>query len=502
MNLLISVNNVRFTTTRVADDASDRLKDRLGLRGRNAVARLAIAKSLSLGTPAPEISHAEDDESGGAIKGETLFGADLSIWVALLVQSAGLQQPTPKDIEQLVRRHWRRGVTLLTQDLEDDDVGNERFLTRLAGGATGAGRKTQSIDTVRQVGVSTGPISLSLGHPADGDEDDCVSWTLNGLGWAPHVAIMGGAGSGKTRTAREMWRELRDQVGPGLGMVIIDPKGDLGSNRELVAALGATVIRVQKEPVPLDVLKLSSGADTLDAAIRFGESLVRSTTNPLGQVQSVRLQDAVKRSLDGKAPHTLAKILNQLQQVYATQSMKDDSLIASMRQLTGWTLFEPTHSPEEFFSRTWILSLNEANETVARLVAGLVTDALYNWMRPAPDAPVDASGYRGVRVVFAVDEAHHLLGKKQQSLGKLLKEGRSKGVSVMLMSQSPTDFDGKDCNYLENIGLCLCFRTNVPATATLKTMWQAKVDTGGLERGVAVTRLPGEQSVRRLVVWE
>ncbi len=499
MSLLIDVNNVRFTTTRLADEQCERVREQLGLRGRNAVARLAIAKSLSLGTPPVEIPHAEDSDNGGAIKGDNLFGPDLATWVALLVQLSPDEQPTKKQIEVLVRKHWRRGAGLLTHELETAGH-HELFLTRLAEAAAPEGRKGRGISLARTATLEPDPILVNIGHPAEDDGAEDLEFTLNAPGWAPHVAIMGGTGSGKSMTAKTFWREIREQS-PGTSFLIVDPKGDLGQDAALVEALGATVIRVQKNPVPLDVFGMGAGADLVDASIRFSESLGRGIQGTLGAVQTSRLQEAVLKSLRGSPPQTLGKVQNQLAQAYATGPWKDDTLTAGMKQLTNWSLFEPKYTPTEFFGRSWILSLNEANETVSRLVVGLVTDALYNWMRPLADAPTDPTGHRAIRIVTAVDEAHQLLGRRQQSLSKLLKEGRSKGVSVMLMSQSPTDFDAKDCNYLENIGLCLCFRTNVPATATLKTMWQAKVDTGGLERGVAVTRLPGEQAVQRLRVW-
>jgi DNA sulfur modification protein DndE len=499
MSLLLEVNNIRFTTTRQADVMCEQLRVALGLRGKNAIARLALARSMSVGTPPAEIPLTEDSDNGAAIKGDNLFGPDLAVWLALLVQSAPEVATDRKQIERLVRKHWRRGATLLKQDFDRDGDANE-FIKRMAESAVPLSGVAPSAGPLGDRATPATAVRVKIGRPADDEAAETVQFTINAPGWAPHIAILGGTGSGKTMSARSFWNEIREQS-PGTALLIVDPKGDLGQDASLVKQLGAEVIRVQRAAVPLDVFGLGKDADIMDAAIRFSESLSRGIQGTLGAIQAGRLQTAVQRVLRGSAPHTIAKVLNQLQQAYATDGIKDDSLIAGMRQLTNWTLFEPKYSQSDFFGKTWILSLNDANETVAKLVIGLVTDSLYNWMRPLADSATDTAGHRAIRVVMAVDEAHQLLGRRQQSLSKLLKEGRSKGVGVMLMSQSPVDFDGKDCNYLENIGLCLCFRTNVPATATLKTMWQAKVDTGGLERGVAVTRLPGEQVVRRLAVW-
>lgn len=42
---------------------------------------------------------------------------------------------------------------------------------------------------------------------------------------------------------------------------------------------------------------------------------------------------------------------------------------------------------------------------------------------------------------IAIDEAHNYLPCKQPALEKLVREAASKGVAIILMSQSPDDFD-------------------------------------------------------------
>ena len=94
------------------------------------------------------------------------------------------------------------------------------------------------------------------------------------------------------------------------------------------------------------------------------------------------------------------------------------------------------------------------------------------------------------------------LGYGQPSLISLVRESRSKGATIFLISQSPDDYDQEEDNFLENVGLAMCFRTNATSSRALKSWLGQQVDLGALPAGVAVTRLPGNTSVTRVRAWE
>ena len=114
----------------------------------------------------------------------------------------------------------------------------------------------------------------------------------------------------------------------------------------------------------------------------------------------------------------------------------------------------------------------------------------------APGAVLDRS------IVAVVDEARRVLSYGQQSLIGLVRESRSKGMSVFLISQSPDDYDSVEDNFLENIGLGFCFRTNATSSRVLRAWLGQSVDLASLPDGVAVTRLPGQPAVTRVKAWE
>ncbi len=101
---------------------------------------------------------------------------------------------------------------------------------------------------------------------------------------------------------------------------------------------------------------------------------------------------------------------------------------------------------------------------------------------------MDRQNHRGLRLVLVLDEARRVLSYGQQSLIGLVRESRAKGASVFLISQSPDDFDTVEEDFLSQIGLTACFRSNSRSSKVLKACLGQSVDVAGLADGVAVTR--------------
>jgi hypothetical protein len=511
---LRSLDSANFKTSKRADAVNDLIKSKLGLDHRYEPARLAIAHSLGIPDPAPALSGEDADESGKVIMGKTLFGdEELPIWIAMIVEKAGLTHFTVEDIQEQVRRHWHRGILLLQAEWESCDENYEKFILFLAqraglpdhgepGGAIGAGgSRTPSAGTV------AAPVTVRLGDPGtDLTTTQPAVWVLNGKG-SPHVAIMGGTGSGKTRLARSMLAQIRRQV--NVPTLIFDFKGDLANNNTFAKEMGATVVRSPSNPVPLDVLHLadSSPTEITNAAMRFRESFVRIPKNKIGAVQQDALRDAARAAFlkhrPGK-PVEISTVRDELLAIYARTSKKGDIVTSTFNDLLqgGRKMFDPRLSPEEFFGQSWIIDVHEGQETDQRLIVFLVLDALYAYYKPLLDSALDRMGHRALRTVLVVDEARRVLNYSQPSLISLVRETRSKGMSVFLISQSPDDFDTTDEDFLAQIGLMACFRANGSSPRVLKACLGQTVDLAGLPDGVAVTRLPGHATATRIQAWE
>lgn len=502
---LLALNNAGFKTTQRADDLNTKLMGLLGLKSRYEPARLAIARSLSIRAPPPEVG--DEEEDGKIIVGQNLFGDDLAVWVALVVEHSQRENASVRDVQELVRRHWGRGIDLLMTEWEQCSGDFDRFVLQLAG-RSGV-REGGKIRTVRHSADGefvprAVPVELSLGDPGiDVATQQPVKWLLNGRGNSPHVAVMGTLGTGKTRLAVNMMRQVRELS--GCPVLLFDmAKGDLAADEELAREIGAEVISAPRSPVPLDVLHIADRNPTeiTNAAMRFRESFQLVTQSRPGGAQLDSLREAAQRALTASPVVRFKDVRDKLREVYAEKKRKDDTVTSTFNDLTAWELFEPRFKPAEFFQRSWIINVAEATETAQRLIVFLVLDALYAHCRSLPDSELDDQHHRAMRLVVGIDEARKVLGYGHPSLIGLVRESRSKGMTLFLISQSPDDYDAEDENFLENIGLGLSFRTNAMRPAALRAVLGEAVDLGGLPNGVAVTRLPGRPGITRVKTWE
>lgn len=497
---VVEVNNASFTTSAFADQCNDELMRKLGLRNRNMAARLALARSLALASEPPPL---EGAERGRTIKGMNLFGDDLRVWLALILEHRESDDVGLEAVQDLTGRHWARGMALLQEDWTAANEDFDKFILSLASQcglpATGRGQVGRSTGN-DGVTLRPGAVTLPLGETGtDLATRERVTWLLNGPGVAPHIAILGAIGSGKTRTALFMIDQIHSQS--NAPVILFDmAKGDIATNHGLVSALGATVISPLQTPIPLDVLFAPEG-EVKQAAMRFRESFRRVPANRIGDAQGDILREAAEAAFAGGGPVRLRDVYERLQESYAKKRIrKGDIVTANFKDMMAWDLFAPQMTPAEFFSRSWIIDLHKAPETVKRLVCFLLFDAAYTYLGHCEDTPVDSDGNRALRLVMGIDEARLVLGYEHHSLIALVRESRSKGGVLVFMSQSPDDFDQKAENFFENIGLPICFRTAARSTALNKLLGEP-VDLNGLKNGECVTRLVG-QGLTHVQAWE
>ena len=122
----------------------------------------------------------------------------------------------------------------------------------------------------------------------------------------------------------------------------------------------------------------------------------------------------------------------------------------------------------------------------------MLLDSLNAYMKRLEEAPQDDCGHRAIRMVLAIDEARHLLASRHKALSDNIRLHRSKGLVVGLASQSPDDYDGAGDDYLENIGLPICFKTNAASTTVLHNMFRGKISFAGLGTGICMTLRDGK----------
>lgn len=507
---LVEAAGANFRTDEKSDALNTAFMKRLGMRKRYLPARLAISRSLAVS--APPVSLGDGRDPGKIIKGDVLFGTGtaLSVWLSLIVERSEEKDLDTKGLIALVGAHWRRGLQLLDKEWKQADEDTAQFVKRLveiaelpaSGGEpyrTGGRNSSQTFSSGR-IELPVGEVSEEVG------KKNRVTWGLNEKGGSPHSAIMGGVGSGKTRTAAAMLAAVRSQA--PVPLLAFDFKGDLGTDASgggyhIDQLFEAEVLEPPRAPIPLDVLSLASRGDidVAEAASRFRDSFSRLKGARLGDRQRTMLHRAASQALTENTPCELAHIRDELVDIYGAENLNHDGAVSTMEELCRFPLFEPKFEPASFFERSWLIKLpsNVADDTKT-IVVNLVLDALDHHLNGLVDAETGADGSRGLRIVCVVDEAHRILGTKLPSLSNMIRMSRSKGGAVMLISQSPDDFSGEDDEFLSEMGLIVAFSTNAPPRNAARILGKG-ADLGSLLTGQCYIKRRGDRTAMKIHAW-
>lgn len=302
------------------------------------------------------------------------------------------------------------------------------------------------------------------------------------------MAIMGQVGSGKTRTMLEILRQIREQT--NAPVILLDlGKGELAKDLALQNVLNATVLEVPDKPIPLDMFY---GSDenmntASDAVLGFRDSFCNVMQSKPGAKQLQNISESLKPLFSCKKEISLRDIKIQIDEFYQTNGLNRDIVTSTIYDLNEREIFSPDFSPKDFFSKSWIITFANARETSKNFATALLLDALSNFLKRSEEAPKDNAGYRAITITLAIDEARDLLALKHKALSENIRLHRSKGLVTVLSSQSPDDYDGKVDDYLENIGLPICFTTNATSNQVLQNMFKGKPNFASLQPGICMT---------------
>jgi hypothetical protein len=196
-------------------------------------------------------------------------------------------------------------------------------------------------------------------------------------------------------------------------------------------------------------------------------------------------------------------VREKLDEIYEHEDLQPDSLTELLRQLTVYRLFwardskSPPVSPVH--QQRWVVDIHELGG-LKEVTAFTLIEQLYREMRALPEAPTDPeTGLRQIRCVLAIDEAQYYLRAKNRFLQGVIREGRSKGFAVMLMCQSPDDFDQDDFDYTEQLQFTYMLQCKTEPKAVQRLLGVSReeakrlaTDLGRMEPLYGIGVLPGE----------
>ena len=499
MNKLAELSQAMFSPDKKSEKLNDEFKRRLGFSTHYGPARLAIAMSLSKPDKV-NLDAAKDREKGREIRGQQLLGKPPGGLVSLVVQHTG-RNLSKSEIQLAISAHWSRGLNMLDKIWREVDEDFDRFIEAL-GGDDGLSVGKNFIGT--STNAALGGSAVSAVHCRIGKNPQTnaeVHWNVNAPGGSPHVAVMGETNTGKTRIALDIAEQIKRQS--DCAVLVFDMgKGDIAEHEKSNSQLGAAVLECPRNPVPLDILHVADKSDNSiiqTIASRFCDSLAHISQGGLGDIQRATIREILLPLLAERQSVPISAVLEAAQEHYDSNGKREDTVIAALKLANSFNLFSPEQPPQNFLRGGKILDLHGAEESVQRFVVLMVLTALSRHIMNQPDSPTDEAGNRKITTLLVIDEARKVLGKNHPALMDIVRMGRSKGCVVMLISQSPDDYRNEVADFLTDIGVNVCFRTNA-AQKSIERVFKRKVQVANLSRGECYVRLPGTET-QKVKVW-
>lgn len=283
----------------------------------------------------------------------------------------------------------------------------------------------------------------------------------------PNMGIIGTMGTGKTQFARsiiaQFVTEAKHNIGNHpVGILVFDYKGDY-KDQEFLEVVNSD--KAYKYNLPFNPLKLVL-TDELDG-INLPAITANRISDSFGKAYGlgVKQQNTIKQLiLDtyndfgitrdpetwNKKPPTMENVVDKFFNEYDA----NDSVYALFSTLRDYTIFtnDTTQcvSLFEWLDRVRVIDLTLYPDDTKKLIVSLVLDLFYAEMQQLGGSKQE-DGFRELRAMIMVDEAHQFLRKDFTALRKIISEGRMFGVGMILSTQNVSDFKTQKEDYTQFI---------------------------------------------------
>ncbi|MFQ5639550.1 MAG: ATP-binding protein [bacterium] len=441
-----------------------RVRNRLKLEKQDFLWTLRITFARSLQSlsklDADFKSQISDDKQRSKrfeIEVPTLEQKDGVIFRALL-QQFYQKKMTDDEYEDYLLKHVEHGLDLL--DNETQKFSGYEYLVAIAKKDM-HGRQIidQSPPSQEDARIESGYediLSIRIGLNKQTAEPQVINFNKTDEHNNNYMGIVGRPGSGKTYFVKHFLTELRKASNFRTHFIIFDyAKGDIATDTRFLQETKADLVKINKQPIPLNIFQVSESSHQ---ARRFAAErivgIVRNVEANIGKVQEQNLYEAILTAYENVMHDDYPyPDFHSVREELEAINPKPDSLTSVFRPLTEHNLFATRDMPvwDSLLNRTVVFDIHKL-PALKDLCVFFVLNELYRQLMLQPDSKVNPdSKAREMRTVIVIDEAHHFLKSKKRVkiLEDLIREIRSKGASVILLSQSPDDYDQTDFNFLE-----------------------------------------------------
>lgn len=265
-----------------------------------------------------------------------------------------------------------------------------------------------------------------------------------------HIGITGKTGAGKTQFALELISQMYEQD-KNLNIIYFDyAKGDVAANNKFATLLDARVIDVANEGVPYNPFFIE---DINDQKIEEIKEIFSSIQKKIGPKQSLDLFYIFKMAYEQHEEPDLNTIYELMLEIYEEKGRNKDVLVELFHKLSIPRIF-PNNDNQNLYrdlsDKSIIFDLHniDSHMKIKELVTFLILNKIYTESIRLPDSKInEKTGIREMRTLVVIDEAHNYLDANNRILERMLRELRSKGVAVMLLTQGFDDLVQKQFDY-------------------------------------------------------
>jgi hypothetical protein len=250
-----------------------------------------------------------------------------------------------------------------------------------------------------------------------------------------HTEVWGSSGMGKTQFTMTLLAQLARHGGSHFG--IADFKNDYSDQNGFPAFANAQFLDLWNGGAPYNPLALddSNGSTASDREVQSAiielrdavEEALRSVNTRLGARQRDKLKTALTAAFD------VRRTENRWPTLQTLDDLLDADLQGILGDLTSNALFGAGEPLGDVVDHNVVFGLNKipGNGATTVLAAGFIFSSLLLKVQSLPPVP------NTIRYLVVVDEAHRVAPFKAVQV--MLREGRSKGLAVILATQGPGD---------------------------------------------------------------
>ncbi len=459
---------INIKTSESNQDVVRKLTNKLPVGTKeNVIARIALGYSLQKGKKFTPAEFSLYDSKGKEYKDHILFDAKhRDFYIALICQHYGIYK-TDDNIPKYIKLHIDHGLESIDKIFQDNY--NYTFFDFLVEymekGIMHLDNTTVSLDAVannnQQIEKSfyANPISIEVGKIlSDNDEEaKSVEVEINNTERYNncHIAVAGNSGTGKTQFALDFISQITEKSNGHINYIYLDFKGlkkdDVLKMQSFFEATKTDFINVPEVQFPVNPLTFIDNVNQANKQMGIDKfvDIVCKYSN-LGAKQRGQLRDAVTEAFLNQSSSEYPTIAQVDEELLNIVGEKRDTLTEIMGELSRYEIFlDDPKNQADFLNKNVYLSLSGDLSTSVRFTSlFLILNYIYNTFMNMENTPVE-NGIKALRYVLLIDEAHVLFKEKkyQEILEKMLREIRSKGVSIVLLSQGIEEYNQSDFDF-------------------------------------------------------